>query len=123
MPIIDVQCLLREGQFRYGHESVQALADALGDLFGSEPAGTWVRMRYLDEYDYAESHTRLGPTVDPTFVTILRRQNPEAADLASEAMAVAEAVGRVLARPRENVHVIYEPEATGRVAFGGTLVN
>ena len=43
--------------------------------------------------------------------------------IASEAMAVAEAVGRVLARPRENVHVIYEPEATGRVAFGGTLVN
>jgi phenylpyruvate tautomerase PptA (4-oxalocrotonate tautomerase family) len=38
-----------------------------------------------------------------------------------EVEAVTEAMARLFDRPRENVHVLYEPEGRGRVAFGGRL--
>ena len=102
-------------------EQLQSLVDELGDLFGSEPGGTWVRLRSLDRRDYAENRTPIDGSVRPTFVSVLRDEWPDAVELRREMAGIAEVVARILDRPRGNVHVLYSPGAKGRIGFGGEL--
>ena len=57
----------------------------------------------------------------PTFVSVLRMELPESEALRREMKEVAKIVARTLGRPLENVHVLYEPGARGRIGFGGML--
>jgi phenylpyruvate tautomerase PptA (4-oxalocrotonate tautomerase family) len=107
----------------YGRQVIQELADGLGSLFGTGPAGTWVQVRYLPRDSYAENDTVLDGDVLPVFVHVLKARVPEPPSLRTEAAAIAALVARVLDRPQDNVHVIYEPPGAGRVAFGGKLVD
>ena len=106
----------------YGRQVIQELADGLGSLFGTGPAGTWVQVRYLPRDSYAENDTVLDGDIQPVFVHVLKARVPEPPSLRTEAAAIAALVARVLDRPQDNVHVIYEASAKGRVAFGGKLV-
>ena len=123
MPIVDIEVVTGTADPQaIGEQIPQSIADKLGDIFGSEPGGTWVRLRSLDRDRYAENRTTLDSGTAPTFVRILRAELPEPAALRREMARVADAVARVLDRPRENVHVLYAPEAKGRIGFGGTLL-
>lgn len=104
-------------------EQLQILADALGELFGSQPSGTWVRARQQDRAYYAENMIECSPELRPVIVEILKSEPVFGEDLAIEAAAVCALVARILGRRTDNVHVIYAPAARGRVAFGGKLVH
>jgi hypothetical protein len=43
-------------------------------------------------------------------------------DLHNETEQITNAIAGICGRPPSNVHIIYEPEGSGRVAFGGKLV-
>lgn len=103
-------------------EQLQSLADALGELFGSQPSGTWVRARQQQRAYYAENLVQPGPEVRPVIVEILKSEMETEENLAIEAAAVCALVAQILGRPTECVHLVYEPAARGRVAFGGKLV-
>ena len=118
MPIVDVEIVSRDGGLPHG--TANKLADAIGAALEAPIGATWVRVRVLDADRYAESGTATG--IRPVFVSILRRTLPDLGARASMSRAVASAVSAILGRPHENVHVIWEPEGAGRVAFGGELV-
>ncbi len=120
MPIVDIEVLEDDSQSLDTH--LQAVADRLGALFGSDPAGTWVRLRYLSRAHYAENHVSVGEELGVTFVTILKARLPHVDALRAEAKQVALTVAEALDRPQANVHVLYAPPAEGRIAFGGQLV-
>lgn len=101
--------------------ATQAIADALGAVFGSKPQGTWVSLRVLPAAQFAESGGA-APGGAPVFVRILQRDPVDGAARAVEVQAVTKAVAAALSQPPAHVHVIYEPSARGRVAFGGRLV-
>ena len=123
MPIVDVEVVTGAAEADViGKETLQLLADELGSLFGSDPGGTWVRLRSIDRNSYAENHAAVGPDALPTFVNVLRAELPERGALRREVTKVAEVVARTLDRPRENVHVLYAPDARGRIGFGGVLL-
>ena len=123
MPIVDVEVVTGAADpDAIGKETLQLLADELGDLFGSDPGGTWVRLRSIDQNACAENGAVIGPDARPTFVNILRAETPERGALRREMQRIAEIVARTLDRPRENVHVLYAPGASGRIGFGGMLV-
>ena len=122
MPIVDIEALVEPDNPDSLDEHLQDLADGLGVLFGSDPAGTWVRLRYLSTAHYAENHVSIGEDVRPTFVTVLKARLPDSAALRLEAQQVATTVAAILDRPAANVHVLYEPPGEGRIAFGGELV-
>lgn len=103
-------------------EQLQVLADALGELFGSRPSGTWVRARQQQRAYYAENMIDFGPEMRPVIVEVLKSELESGKHLAVEAAAVCALVAQTLGRRMENVHVIYQPPARGRVAFGGQLV-
>ncbi len=99
------------------------IADAAGALFESAPGGTWVRVRDVPPADYAENATdAVAAGTQPVFVRVLRRALPDSPALAREIESLAEAVAKETGRPRDQVHVIYEPPGAGRVAFGGRLI-
>ncbi|MYA17438.1 MAG: hypothetical protein F4Z28_12095 [Gammaproteobacteria bacterium] len=118
MPIVDIE--LVAGDPEEGRGQLQALVDELGDLFGSEPGGTWVKLRATDPAGYAENQVVAGE-YRPTFVNVQRLRLPHRDERRREMAAVAEIVARTLNRRRENVHVLYAPPAEGRIGFGGEL--
>ena len=82
---------------------------------------TWVRVRLLDRSCYAE-YGGLLEGVQPVFVTVLERHRPTGDELSDRVARVTAAVADVTGRDPENVHVLYEDDAAGRLSFGGRLV-
>jgi phenylpyruvate tautomerase PptA (4-oxalocrotonate tautomerase family) len=117
MPIVDVEIV--------GDESPkpslsQELADAAGEIFGTPPGRTWIRLRMLPHDHYAENQE--AQEHHPVFVKVLKGQWPEHDDMKQEITQLTEAFARICDRSFENVHVLYLPEGSGRIAFGGDLV-
>ena len=123
MPIVDIEFLTNTTDAAaIDKESLQCVTDELGELFRSAPGGTRVRLRRIDPNAYAENGTATESQAAPVFVSVLRADVPEAAALRREMAGVADIVSRALDHPRENMHVLYAPEARGRIGFGGVLM-
>ena len=120
MPIIQVE-IVGKLRGKAGTNPAGKIADAAGEVFRTAPGGTWVRLRFIPFKDYAENGVPPGD-IRPVFVTVLKVKAAAAQELRKEAKALAEAVGKACGRPPGNVHIIYEPPATGRIAFGGVLL-
>jgi phenylpyruvate tautomerase PptA (4-oxalocrotonate tautomerase family) len=122
MPIIDIETVGDAPPDPAGtHAAARELADRIGAILGSAPSGTWVRLRHLPRNAYAENGGEVPPDVRPTFVRVLLARLPERNVLRTYAASIASAVAAALGRPAENVHVLFEPPAAGRIAFGGRL--
>jgi len=118
MPIIDIEIVCRaEEALPDGMAST--LADSLGEVFAAEPGKVWVRVRALSETFYAEN---LSEAPRPVFVTVLTGVPLEGEILKLHAEQITAAVSDITHCARENVHVLFEPAARGRIAFGGQLV-
>lgn len=134
MPIVTIEtlsdALLSTDDALPTPDQLQSLADSLGELFGSPPSGTWVRARQQQRAYYAENMIEISSDMRPVIVEILKSDVNDFSgaavssvkNLAIEAAAICALVAQVLDRKTENVHVIYQPSARGRVAFGGELV-
>ncbi len=116
MPIVDVEIIGEQAPV-----AVQELADGLGQVFGSNPASTWVRLRWLPADCYAENAEPGAAAMGAAFVTVLQHTPPEGEARRQQARRIAAAVAKVTHRSREHVHVLFQPAAAGRVAFGGEL--
>jgi len=121
MPILEIEVVVTEDE-SLGHELAPSLAEAAGGIFGSPAGGTWVRLRELPLSQYAENGGGPIDGVLPVFVTVLKARLPTPGDLESEIEKLTNEIARLCKRPPENVHLIYQPEGAGRVAFGGRLV-
>lgn len=122
MPIVTIECVISDNSDKQNEAELRSLTDSLGEVFSSPPGGTWVRMHYLDQHDYAENRTNPKDTPTPTFVHILMRELPSLDDREKLAKQIAEVTSNALRRSRDLTHVIFEPEGFGRVAFGGNLL-
>lgn len=120
MPILNVEIVVPDGNMA-PPELSGAIADAAARVFQSPPGHTWVCLSVLSRERYAENGGGPEPEVFPVFVRVLRSAVPSEPDLRREAAALAAAVARACVRPVENVHVLYEAPAAGRIAFGGRL--
>ena len=121
MPILDVEIVVPGPSDELPGELALALADAAAQVFGSPRGTTWVKTRSLPRAQYAEDHEApIG--VHPVFVSVLKSRIPEGAELEHEIEGLTAAIARVLRRPETNVHIFYQSDAKGRVAFGGILV-
>jgi len=119
MPILEVEIVLKPGELLTGDIAAR-LAGAAGAIFASRPRGTWVRVRALDAALYAENDAGASPGVFPVFVSVLKSEL-DVQRMQDEASRLAEAISGICNRPMENVHVLFEPAARGRIAFGGIL--
>lgn len=98
------------------------LADAAGKVFQSGPQHTWVMVQSIPRRQYAENGKAQPDGVNPIFVSVLLWTVPKPEKLRSQVRCLAKTVAAVCHRAEENVHVLYELPAAGRIAFGGNLV-
>lgn len=120
VPIVDVELVTDEDP-RPGLAS--ALADRIGQVLEAAPGATWVRLRTLPSRMYAESGSRVSAEVSPAFVTIIAARQPAPGHRAQLFEGIAGAVAEVTGHPKDNVHVLFEPDAASRIAFGGHPVD
>lgn len=118
MPIVDIEIITSES---LDGGLAAGIADMAAQIFGGPPASTWVRLRSLPQEQYAENGMATPEGWRSVFVTVRKAQRPTGSALEAEVRALAEGVARVCGRPVENVHILYEPDAQGRIAFGGSL--
>lgn len=121
MPILEVEIVVSASE-HVDAGLAPALAEAAGEVLGTSPGRTWVRLRKLSLQDYAEQGGGPPAGTRPVFVTVLKARHPQHGELEAEVARLTQAIARVCGRPAENVHLIYAPHGAGRVAFGGTLV-
>jgi len=98
------------------------IAEAAGAVFQSGAGNTWVVLHEHPPEDYAENAAGAGERYAPVFVRVLKKSLPPEPELTIEVEALTRAVAEVCGRDPAQVHLIYEPGAAGRVAFGGRLV-
>jgi phenylpyruvate tautomerase PptA (4-oxalocrotonate tautomerase family) len=120
MPILDVEFV---GELP---ESVldglaQRMAEAAAEVMGAKPRGLWVKLRFLDSDTYAENGADAHLLEQPVFVSILQADLPPQQGLAHLAAQIAEALSGACQRPADSIHILFEPPARGRIAFGGQL--
>jgi phenylpyruvate tautomerase PptA (4-oxalocrotonate tautomerase family) len=121
MPIVTIE-VVSGANDGMAQDLAQSLADAIGRALKSPPGQTWVRVRSVTRDQYAENGPPLEATQLPVFVTILKRQTSQSAELQAEVTLLAHAVARIIGRPVSSVHIEYAPAAAGRLAFGGVLI-
>jgi phenylpyruvate tautomerase PptA (4-oxalocrotonate tautomerase family) len=120
MPVLEIEIVLRRDEILRPGLAAE-LAEGAGQVFQAPPGTTWVRLRSLEQGNYAESGGGPPDGVSPVFVAVLKRTLPGMEQRRVEAARLAAAVAQACARPVENVHVLYLPEGDGRMAFGGEL--
>ena len=120
MPIIDLQVVGRLPS-QQEHGLAQRLAGVIGQILGSQAQGTWIKISHLPAEHYAENGGAAAAVL-PVFAKVLKRKLPIGDALQKEVAALTAAIAEECGRPASMVHLIYEPSAQGRVAFGGMLV-
>lgn len=120
MPILDVE-IVGPVPASARPDLARRIADAAGGVFGSGPQNTWVKVRFLEEDAYAENMGGPPPGVRPVLVSVLLAVVPPPERLSEQTLRLSQALAEICDRPVENIHIIVEPPAAGRVAFGGKL--
>lgn len=124
MPILELE-YVRTAEQNVPAGLAQSVADAAGEIFESSPGSTWVKVRSLAPENYAENGSGVGRPLTsqeaPVFVRVLLATPPDGERRAECARSLADAVARCIGRPAERVHILFEPAAAGRIAFGGVL--
>jgi phenylpyruvate tautomerase PptA (4-oxalocrotonate tautomerase family) len=121
MPILEVQVIGRVAASARKNLPAR-LADVAATVLRTEPFNTWVLLKMELGSAYAENGGGPPKGVRPVIVRLLKRELPTNRALKVEVQALTKAIALVCRRPVQNVHIIYEPPARGRVAFGGELV-
>ena len=97
------------------------LADAAGVVFETHAGNVWVKVHFLPKSQYGENGG-VAEDLNPVFVSALLGQSYGKKDQAVVAVELTEAIAKILNRPKQNIHIIFEPNLVGRVAFGGKLL-
>jgi phenylpyruvate tautomerase PptA (4-oxalocrotonate tautomerase family) len=121
MPIVDVEIVLPPGESPPPGLPAE-LADRCGQVFGSPPGNTWVKLRVIPHDHYAENYGGPPASVYPVFVSVLKARLPTPDALRAEVGLLTSAIAEATGRSTENIHIVYLPEGAGRVAFGGEIV-
>ncbi len=120
MPVLKIQIV---GETLPNANVIREIADRAGEILHSAPGQTWVLMDRIAPKQYAENRVAAEDLPHPVFVSVLKYQAPsDAVQLQSEITALTSTIAALLDHHPENVHIIYEPDARGRLAFGGKLV-
>lgn len=120
MPILNVEIVTRPDE-QLSPQLATELADRTGEIFGSVAGTTWVKVILISNEYYAENDST-SENIYPVFVSVLKVKIPSLESMQAEVAKLTEVIAQICGRPKENIHILYMPEAAGRVAFGGKMV-
>ncbi len=120
MPILNIEIVGAVAQ-ELRSDLAPRLADLAGEALGSRPQGTWIKLHFIPREHYAENARGPGQGVLPVIVSLLQADVPEGEALAEQIRLLTQAIATGVGRSAEHIHIIVEPPARGRIAFGGSL--
>ncbi|MDQ8205750.1 hypothetical protein [Pelagicoccus sp. SDUM812003] len=120
MPILDFSIVLQESEI-LDSDLAQRLANKAASILASAPGTVWVRLHPIPKNNYAENGIDERDAPSPVFVEILKSKNEDMKTRTNEIMLFSSEFSKILNRPVENIHILYLPEASGRIAFGGKV--
>ena len=121
MPILDIEFVASDSDPGLPVNLTQSLADATARVFGAAEGTVWVKLCVIPSTQYAENGgTPKG--ISPVFITVLESRVQKGSELKKKIAELTQIIAEILERPEANVHIFYQPEGAGRVAFGGKLV-
>ncbi len=121
MPILEVEIVCAEEE-KLVQEWAQQIADLAASVFETGPTQTWVKLRKLESVCYAENGASRDEVPSPVFVSVTKKEMGDTETVRQEMKALTVGIAEILKKPGENVHIQYQPDAAGRIAFGGKLV-
>ncbi|MEM7247401.1 MAG: hypothetical protein AAF533_18825 [Acidobacteriota bacterium] len=121
MPILDIE-IEAERDDEIAPDLAERLASVAGRVLETPPGRTWVRVHRLSRCRHAENDEELPVDARPTFVRLLLARWPDEARRSELATRLTAEVAAACDRPADNLTLIFEPPAAGRIAFGGRLV-
>lgn len=121
MPILEIELVASDSTPSLPADLTQSLAEASAQVFDAPPGTVWVKLQVIPLTQYAENGG-MPEGVYPVFVTVLKSRIPEGSVLETEIAQLTKVIAGALNRSETNVHVFYQPDGAGRVAFGGKLV-
>ena len=119
MPILEVE-IVTDADERLPEDLASAIADAVGVAVGAADGTLWVKLRELPESHYAENGGKAP--FQPVFVSVLQADVPLPDQLQDRLSRMTEAIARVCEHRPDEVHLLFQPAAVGRAAFGGKLL-
>lgn len=119
MPILNLEIIGNQKDFPY--DLAQKIADAAGHALDSRPQGTWVKLSFIPPQQYAENGG-VEDGMNPIIVSLIQSEVPPANHLGEQITKLTNAISSASGVPSQNVHIVIEPGAKGRIAFGGNLV-
>jgi hypothetical protein len=120
MPVLEIELVGEPGLRK---DLGRLLADAAARVLSPDRRGaTWVKLGWTQKWHYAENGWDERETPDPVFVRLLVAAWPDETERADTSRRLAEALAPLCDRSPELVHILWEPPAAGRVAFGGRLL-
>jgi phenylpyruvate tautomerase PptA (4-oxalocrotonate tautomerase family) len=121
VPILEIELVESEATQSLPADLAQSLTDAAAQVLGASKGTVWVKIRVIPSIQYAEDHGK-PEGMFPAFVTVLKSRVSEGSELEDEIVRLTHAIASILNRPEANVHIFYQTDGAGRVAFGGKLV-
>lgn len=118
MPILTIEVV---GELERATGAAGRAADAAAAVLEVEAGRCWVKLKLLPREQYAENGGA-EEGISPVFVSLILAQAPQADSCRLQCQQLATALATALDRPAENIHILYQPDAKGRIAFGGRLV-
>lgn len=116
MPILDVEVVGQQAGDPPTEKLAERIANGVGTALGVPTGQLWVKVQKVPASGYAENG--LPSRTFPVFVRVLvRTKDPSVWPKRAEVIAAA--VAEATTRKPASVHVIFEPDASGRVFFGG----
>jgi len=117
MMVLDVQVVGQQAGDPPTEKLAERIAGSVATAFGIPSGQLLVKLQKISASNYAENGSPSKAL--PVFVRVLvRTKDPSV--WPKRAAAIAVAVADATTRERASVHVIFEPDASGRVFFGGT---
>ena len=120
MPILNVE-IVGEIEPELSSGLASRLADSAGVALNSRPQGTWVKLHFLAADQYSENEGGAPVGALPVIASLILAEPPIGEALQNLITVLTDAISNCVGRPRENVHIIVEPPAIGRIAFGGVV--
>ena len=121
MSILDIEIVTPDSTQSLPADLTQSLADEAAQIFNAQAGTVWVKVHIIPLTQYAENNGKPA-SVYPVFVTVLKSRVPQGSELEEEIARLTKVIANVLNRSETNVHIFYQPDGAGRIAFGGKLV-
>lgn len=120
MPILDIGIVTSDSYKAYPVDLTQSLVDEVARVFKTLQGTIWGKVHFIPPGQYAEDHgTPLG--LYPVFVTAIKSGIPKGGVLIDEITKLTQVIAKALNHPDTNIHIIYQPDCGGRIAFGGKV--